>query len=160
MKTPKQEDIVTLEIASWVGISAGASHCYGFLKSYKDGQYPSIELKKKLTKYDAETLNSIDNHTSYKEGHKSKRFNSEDEVRKEAISIWKSEFPEAKILVEGLTSYVEPKKILDGIDMKVANMLNMMANAYRRIPEKDHKKQDLAYDSWINILMDQLPNDY
>lgn len=156
IKTLKKEDDVTLEMLDW-GVSVGGEHLYGSLHGYIDGEYKIIELKKTLTESDVLLLNKKDKHISYKVGQKSKRFNTEDEVRKEAIKVWKSMFPNAKVLLEGQSSYVEPKKILDGIDMQITNMLNEMTNAYKRIPQtKDHKKQDAAYDSWIEILMDEL----
>jgi len=156
MKHLKQFDEVDLEINSWVGTNGDASHYYGLLKGYINGKYTFIEMRKALSKQDVDMLNQKDKHVSYYEGFESKRFNSEKELKDEAIKVWKSFFPDGKVLLEGCSAYIEPKVILDGIDKKIARKLNSMAKAYRKIPEREDKKQEKAYDEWITILLERL----
>lgn len=154
MKIIKDGFIVCLEVSSWVGISIGASHCYGHLKGYNGGEFRCHEISRKLSDQEAKILNEIDRHESYEEGSETERFNDEQSVINEAVKIWRDFFPNAKILVNGQFAILEPKTILDGdINAKHISKLNKITKMYEKIPENEWKLQDELYDKWATILL-------
>lgn len=102
--------IVYLEISSWVGISLGATHCYGDLWSNGE-RYP---MRKKLTPREAIALNKKHEWDQYRGGDLYSGFDSHSEITLIALETYKTHFPQADILVLGRSCVAEPQKILDG----------------------------------------------
>lgn len=88
---------VVLEIQTWVGMDSSACHYYGKLIYNQD----SLEVKRILTKKQVDELNRKDKRCTYSEGDLSCRFLSLESLTKEAIRIFKEEFPKGSILVKG-----------------------------------------------------------
>ena len=101
--------IVYLEITSWYGISIGAEHYYGKLS----GSDTVVELERTLTSRQAKELNKKDSMKYLKEGSKTGRFDTKEEIIEVALFEYKKHFPDAKILILGRSSLAEPQKILD-----------------------------------------------
>ena len=69
------DDIVTtLEVKSFAGFVPGTEHFYGDLCGSVDGVYKRIDVKGRLTEYEAVALNRVDSWQGHKEGMLSIRF--------------------------------------------------------------------------------------
>ena len=105
-----------LRINTWVGSSVCcAEHWYGKLVcGPQDAR--EIEVQYILTREDAKRLEEGDPCPTnpYKAGETSSRFFSKAALLKAAIACWKTHFPNARFLIEGDPSTIEPQWILDG----------------------------------------------
>ena len=146
--------VVYLEISSFLG-SLGATHVYGHLITKQD--YKKVELKRKLTEYEAEKLRIKDGSSGifYHKGAMTERFNTEEEIIKVAKRQYQKIFPTAHILVKGRTSYIEPKLVLHvkkgikGFNKKRANEIYHQA-----------KELDFYSDPKNDLIMDRLNTEY
>jgi len=146
-------NLIHLYITSFIGVSPGAVHYYGSLKSKK-----SIELKKKVKQSDLKALNG--SHPTYRVGNITTRFNSEKEIIRLAIKTYKEHFKNATVLCLGNTTFIEPKKILDapkGVKTKAnalyrkADKLGMWENK-----NKDDEMEKLTKE-WYEIVEGKYP---
>lgn len=103
--------VVNLEITSFQGVSVGAEHYYGKLKSYDP--YQTFEIEKVLTEREAAALRIKDDWPGFKAGDKTTRFNTRDEIIEIAERDYKKIFVGAKVLTLGSSTSAEPQEILD-----------------------------------------------
>ena len=105
-------NIITLEIDSFVGLCADASHVYGTLKwCDKERAYHEQKLEHVITQEEAEALNRKDSCTSYRAGKFTYRFKTEQQVIAVALKYFNT-LPGNNILVKGQFSAVIPDEIL------------------------------------------------
>ena len=105
---------VWLKISSWTGISMGAIHVYGSLRS--EERDSEIELKRKLTVSQARKLSKQQSENSlfgteyhWKEGQETRCFDTEEELKAFAKKHWKTHFSGKKRLVVGDPAYCDDK---------------------------------------------------
>lgn len=107
-----KEFIVNLEISSFYGICAGATHYYGKLCFNND----RIDLERKITKRNIKDFKNENYHI----GDITTRFNSEEHVIRAAKRVWKKTFPNAIVLLLGSSAIYDPQKCIDGpITLKI-----------------------------------------
>lgn len=118
-RTAFERDVVYLTLTTWKDFSFGAQHWYGRL----NGKNPKKEVRvsKVVDQAMADALN-VDYEDNlplaslggeYKVGDTSERLFSREEVIEAARAMWKTEFPNARILVLG-EYCVDPELILEG----------------------------------------------
>lgn len=148
-----QENYVVLEITSWQGMSFGATHYYGALVGYNDGNYLKCDIKKIMSKEDAKELSEKDD-WKYKAGNTTTRFNSEDEIRTIALKTWKTLFPKCNALLEGRFACAEPQKCLWIKNSKYINKLNELWKENESISNisKNWEKIDALCDAFNKLL--------
>jgi len=102
---------VYLELDSYsVGV-----HYYARLKGYVDGKYTSINLEYEITAAQAQRFNRHERASfKWEKGMITARFWSEEDAKAKALEVYKEHFPNAKILICGSSSVVEPQEVLDG----------------------------------------------
>src|SRR3990172_9893739 len=109
------EKIVYLEILSFIGIGIGASHYYGSLWGYKDGEMEKVKLIFILTTRGAAKLNKLHGKGSgYHAGMEWHGFDSQEAIIKLAKQTYKEHFPHANILISGSIAVADPQPVLDG----------------------------------------------
>lgn len=148
--------IYYLEITSWNGISAGATHYYGKIKDggdYNLNESPEdIILNFKLDKYSVEKLNkkeeflyAKDFRSHYKIGDISKRFDSEEDVKLAAIKYFNENLSNDKaILIHGRSSVYEAQEIL------IHNLANKkQVSIIKKINKLAVENDKLDYDKSI-----------
>ncbi len=121
----KRLKFVYLEITSWVGLSIGAEHYYGKL-IISGTREKSVDLTKKLSDRECFYLNKKDSLSGiirWKAGQTTKRFNTEADLERLAIKIWKKKYPKYDALLEGRSSILDPQKPLDARKKVVLNKL-------------------------------------
>lgn len=101
-----KENIVNLEISSFVGLSVGASHYYGKLCFNEE----RVDLERRLNKRNIGDFAK----EKYALGGTTARFNSEEHVIQTAKRAWKKIFPNAVILLVGSSAVLDPQKCIDG----------------------------------------------
>lgn len=107
------DNIVTLEISTWLGLSLGATHYYGKLCGYNDGEYKCVELKHPLTPSQATRLNKEEqSHRTWRVGVLYPGFDTEDDVIAFSVECFQEHFPAASVLVIGSATSIEPKRIV------------------------------------------------
>ena len=112
--------IIKLKIDSWIGISPGAIHYYGRLRTekYTGSGYKELlhswtaASAKRANENDAWLYPGVEIPTKAKAGELTRCFDSRDEVIAFAVKEYKSIFPEATQL-ELDTAIVEDQKVLD-----------------------------------------------
>lgn len=136
--------MVILEITSFIGTSPGAIHYYG--KLIDEHNDKRADVAKELTTAEARHLNEGDFSKAWKKGHLSERIETKDKVRTAAKMIWRKEFPDSKVLVEGSWTTNDPKIIIDTTFPAGTKsfVLNALANAH--------------YEYWYRL--DELREDY
>ncbi len=143
---------VILEITSFKDFSIGATHYYGKLVGNKNGEYTHVEISKEMTQEEADWFNKNDGVKSlYKKGDSTDRFNTKSEIRKEAVKIWKEEFPDAEFLVEGEPALAEPMNCLDAKNFEDKVQLNNIWYAYSQIPYDIKNGYDRSEENWEKI---------
>lgn len=101
-----------LRITTWVGTSAvGAEHWYGRFIYWSRNE---IEVEHVLTADEAKRLNDGDGYNTYEAGDTSTRFFDREDLIAAAVECYRTHFPEAKLLIEGDPTTVQPQLILDG----------------------------------------------
>jgi hypothetical protein len=106
--------LVYLDISTWRGLSIGAVHYYGQLKSYGKS-YRQIVLMRKVTPAVVDELTDADGNCSYKVGWETERWRSKRALRQAAIRYFKKHYPiEGALLIEGQSAYAEPQPVLCG----------------------------------------------
>lgn len=120
----KRDVVVTLEIKTWNGISLGATHYYGTLLGYVNGEYKRVDVEKVMTATDARKLNKKDDWDGYRAGRKTQRFDTREDVIKAARDEWRTYFPKAKMLTMGQFAAGGPKEIIgcDNEEIAAAGM--------------------------------------
>ena len=103
--------MAALRVTTWAGYDASASHYYGKLSFYDGDEYQSIELERTPTEEDRKKHLE---ETGWKlhEDTPMVKFDTYEDLKKEAIKEYKNLFPEAEILLEG-GGYAQPEEILD-----------------------------------------------
>lgn len=148
--------IVTLEITCWKGMSIGATHYYGHLKGYIGEEYKSVELEYKMTASQAAKLNKKDEQLTrssgglYSRGSVSTRFDTEEQIIKLALKVYKQHFPGADVLILGHSYIAEPQLILDGPE-EVKKIINEIVSVYDKF-RYGSKQQELLWDTWNTVL--------
>ena len=105
--------LVTLEVSTWQGLSLGATHYYGRLLGYVDGEYKCVELKHPLTPSQAAGLNKEEtSHRTWRAGTLYPGFPTRDDVIAFASECFQQHFPAATALVVGSFAASEPKLIV------------------------------------------------
>lgn len=117
MKTPTEQlKLAHLKISTYIGNSIGATHYYGTIQ-YNDENF---DLVYKLTEGSAGRLNVLRAKVwgnigyRYRVGDPYRGFDSLEQVRKEAIRVWRTFAPDAVVLVEGSECEIDPQPCLDG----------------------------------------------
>lgn len=150
------DQIVTLEISTLVGVSLGAQHFYGKLKGEVGEDYTVVDLTHSLTTKQARELSKAHG-WQYKKGAPSPCFDTKDDIREAAKKVWRKHYPDAIMLVEGQSTYYEPKTILDypeEVPAKEIELLNKMVDGYKEMDEiltqskEDWKKRDELNAMW------------
>jgi hypothetical protein len=101
--------ICYLRITSWAGRVSGAEHWYGKLSGPHKHEH---EVQYTLTQAEADRLN-VDG-LDYAAGEESRRFCSKEALIEVALACWQQHFPEARLLIEGNASTIEPQPVLAG----------------------------------------------
>jgi len=112
--------ICYLEITTWQGVSIGAQHFYGELKTsddYKD----SVSLERKLTPRSAAAMNKSRRRMGlmelgYRAGQMFNGFDTREEIMTLSVKTHREHFPKTTILVLGDRAVAEPCPVLDGPD--------------------------------------------
>lgn len=125
---------VTLEISCWKGISLGATHYYGSLVGYNNEEYCRYDIEKVMTQADAKRLSKKDSF-KYREGNKTTRFETKEEIRQLALAQWKQLFPNGTVLLEGRSAYADPQKCLAATNQGLFEQLNALWKEYEKIPQ-------------------------
>jgi len=139
--------VVYLSIYDYIGITLGATHYHGELRS--NNPHIMVELKKSLTKAGAIKLNKKSNTSVFKAGDMTEGFDSEEEVRLTALNTWKNYFPDGKILLEGSMSYHEPKEVLYCEDEPTKTVLNTIYK--NNIKFKEYDPQAVEIESFESL---------
>ena len=149
-----RNDYVVLEITSWAGMSLGAEHYYGALVGYINNEYIKKDIEKPMSKEETEKLRIKDDWKYYKEGSLTTRFDTKEEIRKIALTKWKTIFPNAKALLEGRFSYAEPMKVLWVKNPEYIDELNNIWEKNEKVlhvPMND-KKIDVLINKFDTLL--------
>jgi hypothetical protein len=120
------ECVVTLQIATWAGITAGAIHYYGTLCGYVDGKYRKVDLECILTSKEAAELNAADRYDGWREGSRTGRFPSRERLIDTALRYYRDHFPQAIALAIGLFAASGPKHIVACIDSTLQRQANQL----------------------------------
>jgi len=154
--------IAYLKITSFMEIgSIGASHYYGSLVGYNP-DYNKIDIEKTKSKADAKKLNSLDRETYHREGQKTSRFETKEEIINIALVEYKNHFPEACILILGNNAKAEPQKILDAPSDILSKGNKMFEESeeigwiqkhgfWYRPKDKEERIDELCYE-WYKLL--------
>ena len=109
------DNVVVLEITSFIGLSSNAMHYYGKLVGYLGNAKKEIRLDRTLRKSDAIELtkhyrkdNTRGRGFIFRPGMSFSGFNSRDDVIEKAIEVFNSDFPDGDILVED-----DPNEVVD-----------------------------------------------
>ena len=143
-------NIIHLNITSWVGISIDVVHCYGRLY-YKDD---CIEIKKILTQTEANALNIKEGTKTvgaYHKGDMCSRFDNEKEVIDLAIKLIEKEYPQVDLLLSGDRSSVSVNEAFWGKNKKLVNRINEL---YKEADELDF------YSGKDNVRMETLDDEF
>jgi len=116
----------------WTDFSGciGGEHLYPTIRY----NHKKIELQRKMSAKDARYLNSKDDYGSYKAGDETQRFDSEEQIAKEARKQWKKLCPKGELLLMGngaIPKALEGKKSL--VD-KINKMHDELESLYESIP--------------------------
>jgi len=137
--------ICYLNITTWQGISIGAIHYYGSLNF----RTKKITLKRKVTKQDIEQKKE----RFLTIGDSTEGFNSEEDLISLAKKQWKKHFPEAKALVLGSPTHIEPHKMLIGPHKRQCNFLyNQAKNLGFYDYEKNYDTVDKLSNQWYKLI--------
>jgi hypothetical protein len=116
---------VWLDVSSWRGISIGAIHFYGELKTTYHDDLPHVELKRKLTKSEAKELTKLQNDNSlfqagfrWEAGDETRCFDTKEDVIKAAIAQYQALFPTKTLLLLGSPVYAEHDAVLHDANAK------------------------------------------
>jgi hypothetical protein len=159
-------NIVYCDITSFTEIgSIGAEHWYGKLKQgwgdWNLAYDNQVELLHPLTQKEATYLNKKSNNkfSRYKKGELSHRFDTEEEVEKFAINIWREKFPDGLVLISGSSGTCQPQKPLDAVDKKLLGKLVVIWNKFKPFWEdgndgwdKHEKPMRLLCSQWYKLL--------
>lgn len=132
IKRTNRQLVAILQITTWVGTCGiGATHYYG--KLYLGTSPESHNLEYKLSVSQAKALNKKDYDfgreytVPVKPGEMDERFDDPDHVRREAIAQWRTIYPEAILLVEGMYAvYGVQDRVLDGPKKLVATLQKLV----------------------------------
>ena len=107
--------IVTLEISTFQGLSFGATHYYGRLIGYDNGEYKRVELKHPLTPSQVTALNKAEtSHRTWRAGMLYPGFDTEGDVIAFAVECFREHFPDAVALVVG--SFTACERLVAAVD--------------------------------------------
>lgn len=160
----KRALITTLEVLYW-GVALGGEHYTGTLKGYTDMGFKSYKVEHKLSQKEATYLNKKDCTNSrffvYRKGQLSDRFETLDQLEREAVKIYKKEFPFSIVLVlkRGSVSVCSPEKILDGPEpfkTDVNDMVDLLDDAYKSLPNKEYEKLSDKFNNLCENLLNDL----
>lgn len=134
MKT-KKLIFCNLEISSFAG-SVGAEHYYGKIVFYENHEFQRVELKHILTAKEARYLTKKDEAwgAKFRKGMTTERFESKEEIVRQAKKLWKKAFPKAHVLLYGSSGVASIQPWLDcrpGLEKLMAHV-----NVLYRIREK------------------------
>ena len=112
--------ICYLEITTWQGISLGAQHFYGELRT-SDDYNDSAKLERKLTPRAAAAMNKSRRNMGlmelhYRAGQMFNGFDTREEIIALAVKTYREHFSKTTILVLGDRAVAEPCPVLDGPD--------------------------------------------
>lgn len=110
--------LVVLQVSSYTSLgSINAEHWYGKLHCSDESGRKSYELKRKISdQKEADHLNEKDEvseSSAWKVGSETNRYQTREDVEKDAVLKWKLEFPGYDGLVVGLTASADPQRPLD-----------------------------------------------
>ncbi len=154
-----RKECVFLEVDTWSGLSIGATHYYGRLKTKSNDRVDvervlSVEEAARLTK------DELPDAPAYEEGFESIRFYSEEDVVVAAKNSWKKHFPDYIVLLEGSSSCLDPMRIIDvqpaGLDYEELNRIcqEWVDNGYWG--GEDQEKAEALSSLWedeLNVLL-------
>ena len=104
------QDVVYLDLSTWIGLSPGAVHWYGRLKGYNGIKRHRVDLRYSLTITQAKKVSRRD--YTYREGMMYSAFDDQEAAIAFAKSVWREHFPNAKALVVGSSSINQPCRIV------------------------------------------------
>lgn len=144
--------IVYAHIKTYQGLSLGASHWFGKLKT--DG-CETIELTRVITAQEAETLNKKSKGETYDAGEMTNKWSSRVSVRVEAIRVYGQSFPLAVLLIEGRIACRDPQHVLIG-PPGVQEKLNALVEQAQMIGFWDYTRHENTMqriaDEWDAII--------
>lgn len=147
--------IVYLEISSWIGMSLGAMHFYGTMRTGydNDGNHQKIDMRRPLTSAQAKELNKAHDVKFYKAGSLYQGYDTRDEIRQQALATYKDLFPGATILVEGSSAVADPQPILDG-PKDIMDFVNELVRQAEEIGwyEGDYHGMDKIYREYSAFM--------
>lgn len=161
----KYSKIAYLEITSFKGCCVRAEHYYGVIKDHKHNE---IRLNRVIN--DPEEINYLNKkdygfsiesrYGLWKKGDETERFNSIEELRKEAEKVFKENFPDCKVLIEGSSSTIQPQLCLLGPPV-FKRIVNKFYRKYEKLYEQEEKgeiteekmdeKQKIIWKQWYEI---------
>lgn len=155
------KEVVNLDITSYQGVTADATHWYVHLQGDLNDDLEHIQLSAPLTPAHAAELNKDDgwNTIMWKTGDMYTGFKKYHRDVQAGIDQWKKTFPEAKFLLLGRAVNVEPKPVLDTVfenDDKLKQKTAAIVEKGKAIGwYNDPKNDDLMdeyYNEWLTLL--------
>lgn len=154
-----RKDAVYLNIQTWIGTAAfGAEHYYGRLSYYKGDDYKTCDVTIVIDKEHAARLNENEDKGSprYRVGYTTIRMFSEEQVIEAAKLMWKNDAPDARLLIMGSNSTVEPQLILahtSDVDIEKVNRINELTKLREPLRwRRDNKELNAICDEWKEIF--------
>ena len=121
-----RDDVAFLGLTSFLGAVPGASHWYASIEFNRE----SIDLDHVISVREAVAMNKSDNRWSrlstWTPGDETSRYRSKEDAIRVAREKWREIAPDAKILIEGSSSYAEPQPVLDGLPVEIMDELNAL----------------------------------
>jgi len=151
----KKSEIVFLKINCWEGVSVGAEHWYGVLRSY-DERHNRIdtELQRKMTAQDVVHLNKkrgMGHDCGYKVGEFTTCFYTRRSVIEKAKRVFRRHFPRAKVLMLGDAGTAQQQPVIVGPkDFK--EPINKLVKEAEKINWWDNEEEmQILWDKWQKI---------
>lgn len=144
------DNVAHLNISSWVGISIGASHCYGNL--HYNGE--QIKINRILTQTNIDKLNGYDRNNvygCYEVGDECGRFDTRQEIIDLAIKIIKKDYPQVDLLLARDGASVSVNEVYWGKDKKLIDRINEL---YEEADELEY------YSGKDDVRMEELDDEF
>ena len=150
----RQSNVCYLEITSYIGFVAGASHWFGALKF----RGSSVFLQNKLSKREAIELNKRDRTALYRPGNESITFFSREQIIATAKAEYLSHFPESIALVLGSPGLSYPRQAIVG-PRGYLRQANKLARDYDKLGNFEDKQMQAIEREWekLNELFGVVP---
>lgn len=155
-----RDNIAFLNLISFMGAVAGASHWYAHIDF--DGE--RTDLNHELSRREAALMNKSDGKDAddgfiWSPGDMTTRYRSKEDAIKVAKEKWREIAPEAKALIEGEIYVAEPQPILDGLPKEIMDELNGMFDTCEALGWHDEghfAEVREIYKTWVARLSEIL----